>query len=140
MFTLRMHAHTCIADAALSFRAHPQYLLLAGTLSTLWLCAWAGILADLVKGLQRAKETGAAADAADGLADAVRETGLVPVLLLAVALVAIIIPLPERCDATRSRMGAAAKMCADSLIAMRVCVLAVCRLGRRARAAPSSRR
>jgi hypothetical protein len=90
--------HACMLMRRFSLLFFPQYLLLAGTLSTLWLCAWAGILADLVKGLQRAKETGAAADAANGLADAVRETGLVPVLLLAVALVAIIIPLPERCD------------------------------------------
>jgi hypothetical protein len=69
-----------------------EYLLLAGTLATLWLVAWAGILADLV-----ARTGGAAASAPDGgVMGAVRATGLVPVLLLAAVVVAFAVPLPER--------------------------------------------
>lgn len=67
-------------------------MLLAGTLATLWLVAWAGILADLV-----ARTSGdEAAEADGGVAGAVRATGLVPVLLLAAVCVAVALPLPER--------------------------------------------
>ena len=68
-------------------------MLLAGTLASLWLAAWAGILADLV-----ARTGGDAASATPdgGVRAAVRATGLVPVLLLAFACVAVAIPLPER--------------------------------------------
>ena len=69
-----------------------QYLLLAGTLSALWLAAWAGILADLVARAQRDE---------DAVQDSVRATGLVPVLLLAAATLCVAIPLPERCASRR---------------------------------------
>ena len=71
--------------------AVPQYLLLAGTIATLWLVAWAGILADLV-----ARTDDDASNPASGVQSAVRATGLVPVLLLAAGVIAFAMPMPER--------------------------------------------
>ena len=70
-------------------------MLLAGTLSALWLVAWAGMLGDLVARLTH--DGNAVADNADAVADNVEAVGLVPVLLLAAAMVAVAIPLPQRC-------------------------------------------
>jgi hypothetical protein len=74
-------------------------------LSALWLSAWAGILADLI-----ARVDGGDADG-DGVEDAVHATGLVPVLLLAAAVLAVIIPLPERCAADVASRAFFAELC-----------------------------